>query len=97
MLLRVFSLSYSFDCFGCLLPQYPCNRKTYTHFSELITLTLTLSIVIKVVLHWCKLSCHTKLAAPKLTLTLANLFKINSIQTYTLRLTEGTLRAARTI
>ena len=71
-------------------PKYPCNRKTYTHlllFSEVsspkLTLTLTFLIVSELVLRWCKFSYHAKLAAPKLTLTLPNLFRINSVQTYT--------------
>ena len=34
---------------------------------------------------WCghKFSCHAKLGAPKITLTLPHLFQIHSVQTYT--------------
>ena len=66
----------------------PCNRKTYTHlfgFPNYFPPNLHLHFLSLsgLILLWCKLSCHTKLAAPKLTLTLPNLFRINSVQTYT--------------
>ena len=46
----------------------------------------------ELILLWCKLSCHTKLAAPKLALTLPNLFRINSAQTYTYTYTFYSVR-----
>ena len=78
---------------------YPCNRKTYTHLfvfrikfhqtCPYTTLTLLFLIVSELILLWCKLSCHTKLAAPKLTLTLPNLFRINAVQTYIYTIRNG--------
>ena len=48
-----------------------------------LNLTLTLLVVSEFILRWCKFSCHAKVAVPKLTLTLPNLLRINSVQTYT--------------
>ena len=58
------------------LPNFPCNRKTYTPSScslnqapqnIQIHLHFHFLIVSKSILRWCKFLCHGKLAAPKLT------------------------------
>ena len=64
----------------CFLNEFP--QCLHLH----LLLHLHFLMVSKLTLGWCKLSCHTKLAAPKITLTLLNMFRINSARELTLTL-----------
>ena len=55
--------------------QAACQRPFLLQFSRNLHLHSNFSMVPDWIIPWCRFSCHAKLAAPKLTLTLLNLFQ----------------------